>query len=97
MSKEQVAILDKAIELISPEGAWCGNSWASNSGQGQFDLNDALCAKKGSWKDRAAVFDLCKKEVGIADTVHWHYWNEHSKRTQQEVIDLLKRVRDKLA
>ena len=100
-TSEQVAILDKAIELISPEGAWIQGAFARNH------LNQQVTSFSSSAVCWCAYGVLIKcdadphlvvevtKSIDGADSLS--IWNDHPNRTQQEVIDLLKRVRDKLA
>jgi len=98
MSAEQIAILDKAIELISPEGAW-GKGDDITPPEGCLCLLTALSAAEtalgfGIFSAACSqVENLLSDECGDRKL---YGWNDHEHRTQQEVIDLLKRVRDEL-
>ena len=98
LRKGQEAILDKAIELISPEGAW-------GKGDDITPPDDCLCLLTALSKAESmcglgafskaghAVEELLASECGDSKL---YGWNDHPDRTQQEVIDLLRRVRDNL-
>jgi len=100
MNTEQVAILDRAIELISM--GWCQgayNKHTKSCSEGEMEVKYCLSGalgfpkKSGMIRANNMIRLLLQAEAGksLVD------FNDHPDRTQQEVIDLLKRVRDKVA
>lgn len=102
---EPADILEAAADLLSPEGAWIQGSSMHVTGDGQahYCLVGAINSVAGSWQP---YMDTClhsrnaSKAASIAaDFLNSGFlvdslvdWNDDAERTQEEVVDLLKRA-----
>lgn len=90
-------ILDKAADLIEPEGAWTQGWFARNAGGSDTGTNDedAVCwcafgaverACQSKWSKLSTATNLLGGLVGgmISD------WNDAPERTQAEVVSKLR-------
>lgn len=82
--REAVAeVLERAAELLTPEGAWQQREWGGN---GCWCLDGAIMEAKGEENTFRELALVCEA-VGCDSAI---YWNDAPERTQAEVVAKLK-------
>ena len=90
-------ILDKAADLIEPEGAWTTDAEARNADgdEGEYDMEDAVCFCAGGaiWRCSPSLAAASLAGNYLAEMVgEVPAWNDDSRRTQPEVVAKLREV-----
>lgn len=81
-------VLEKAADLIEPEGAWTQKAMRRGGGRCVIGAVASLCPRELNWDDVMAPF---RQVVGLtrpfSDVVRW---NDTPERTQAEVVQALR-------
>jgi hypothetical protein len=87
---EVADVLERAAELLTPEGAWAQHIWYFNTERTCFCMIGAVAAVDGKAPSivECELRDLFASVIGVERTPS--AWNDDPERTQQEVVDALK-------
>lgn len=94
-------VLERAADLIEPEGAWAQKSWARD----MFGSPDAIPGEEVCWCLWGSIYKISGYEFYVTDAAINHVmgvvgdppitWNDAAERTQAEVVAALREAAKK--
>lgn len=79
-------VLNKAADLLEPEGAWC---------KGTYEKDSACCVDQAIFlaaRKNPGVWNRAKDKLAEQVNCNVVFWNDAPERTQAEVIQALRRA-----
>lgn len=90
-------VLNRAADLIEPEGAWCQGSYGSSE-RGCFCMvgavAEAMQVRPPSAEDCTEIWQAVKGRRRSFDPAWPHRWNDRPNRKQAEVVAALRSAAD---